>query len=113
MNGDAALRVRFGRYMACRSCHVSWNSPEADRWEVAHSVGPVAASSPLEAPRSPAGGAGLIVSCGPRGPERPARTGGNVVHRLRSVRWAALLVGVALIAAACGGGGDGGGGGGG
>ena len=36
-----------------------------------------------------------------------------MVHRLRSVRWAALLVGVALIAAACGGGGDGGGGGGG
>jgi glutathione transport system substrate-binding protein len=35
------------------------------------------------------------------------------VHRLRPARWAALLVGLALIAAACGGGGDGGGGGGG
>jgi glutathione transport system substrate-binding protein len=32
------------------------------------------------------------------------------VDRLRSVRWAALLVGIALIAAACGGGGDEGGG---
>jgi peptide/nickel transport system substrate-binding protein len=35
------------------------------------------------------------------------------VHRLRSGRWAALLVGLALIAAACGGGDDGGGTGGG
>jgi peptide/nickel transport system substrate-binding protein len=34
------------------------------------------------------------------------------VHRLRSARWAPLLVGIALIAAACGGGGGGGGGGG-
>jgi peptide/nickel transport system substrate-binding protein len=32
------------------------------------------------------------------------------VHRLRSGRWAALLVGLALVAAACGGGGDEGGG---
>jgi len=31
------------------------------------------------------------------------------VHRLRSGRWAALLVGLALVAAACGGGGDEGG----
>ena len=35
------------------------------------------------------------------------------MHRLRTVRLAALLVGLAMVAAACGGGGDEGGGGGG
>jgi peptide/nickel transport system substrate-binding protein len=50
-----------------------------------------------------------------KGPDRGGRpddqseTGGQYVDRLRSVRWAALLAGIALIAAACGGG-DGGGG---
>src|SRR5215218_11182025 len=37
--------------------------------------------------------------------------GGTQVHRLRTVRLAALLVGLAMVAAACGGGGDEGGGG--
>src|SRR5215211_3970304 len=41
------------------------------------------------------------------------RTGGRTpVHRLRTVRLAALLVGLAMVAAACGGGNGGGGGGG-
>src|ERR671928_229814 len=39
------------------------------------------------------------------------RTGGSTqVHRLRTVRLAALLVGLAMVAAACGGGGNEGGG---
>src|SRR5215212_11758355 len=50
---------------------------------------------------------------GPRWAAGPGlRTGGRTsVHRMRTVRLAALLVGLAMVAAACGGGGDEGGGG--
>src|SRR4029453_9826942 len=96
--------------MACRPV-VSLLAPEADKVGGAPSVGVPcnAAMAPGQDAAPVAPGPRTAVGGGPR-----LRTGGRTpVHRMRTARLAALLVGLAMVAAACGGGGDEGGGGGG
>src|SRR5215207_589485 len=91
--------------MAWRTCATAL-PPEAAKVAGAPRSGSVqCGNGPRSRCRSRSSGSSTAVGGGPR-----LRTGGTTqVHRLRTVRLAALLVGLAMVAAACGGGDDEGG----
>src|SRR5215207_10488686 len=87
--------------MAWRTCATAL-PPEAAKVAGAPRSGSVqCGNGPRSRCRSRSSGSSTAVGGGPR-----LRTGGTTqVHRLRTVRLAALLVGLAMVAAGCGGGG--------